>query len=129
MYFDGRRHGRWFGRRMRRLRRVESNRWGEKKLRLCRGRMREPVTHTVSFEALRDFAAPIELHCEIAVSASASGRRDGNSFVIFREARVAKAADTRFGAIYGAALHTGFCHRHVLRCGRYSGETRGRCIL
>jgi hypothetical protein len=95
--------------------------------------MREPVTHTVSFETLRDFAAPIELHGQIAVRASASGRRDRNSFVIFfvifREARVAKAADTRFGAIYGAALHTGFCHRHVLRCGRYSGETRGGCIL
>jgi hypothetical protein len=88
---------------MRRLRCFESNRWGEKKLRLRRGRMREPVTHTVSFETLRDFAAPIELHGQIAVSASASGRRDRNSFVIFfvvfRKARVAKAADTRFGAI------------------------------
>ena len=129
--FGGCRYGRWFGlyRRMRRLRRFESNRRGEKQLRLRRGRMREPVTHTVSFEALRDFAAPIELYGQIAVSAGASGRRDRNSFVTFDELRVAKAADNFFGAIHGAALHTGLYHRHVLRCGRYSGRARGGCIL
>lgn len=91
--------------------------------------MRESVTHTISFKALRDFAAPIELHRQIAVSACASRSRDGNSFLTFDELRVAKAADKYFSAIYGATLHTGLDHRHVLRCGRYSGKTRGGCIL
>jgi len=116
-------------RRMRRLRRFESNRRGEKKLRLRRGRMREPVTHTVSFEALRDFAAPIQLYSQTAVSACASRRRNRDSFMTLDELRVAKAADNFFGAVHGAALHTSLYHRHVLRCGRYSGRARGGCSL
>ncbi len=131
VHFGGCRYGRRFGlyRRMGRLRRFESNRRREKQLRLRRGRMREPVTHTVSFEALRDFAAPVDLRRQIAVNACASRPRDRNSFVTFDQLSVAKAADNFFGAIHGAALHTGLCHRHVLRCGRYSGKTRGGCSL
>jgi len=129
--FGGCRYGRRFDlyRSMRRLRRFESSRRREKQLRLRRGRMREPVTHTVSFEALRDFAAPIDLHRQIAISACASRPRDRNSFVTFDQLSVAKSADNFFGAVYGATLHTGLYHRHVLRCGRYSGRARDGCSL
>jgi hypothetical protein len=39
--------------------------------------------------------------------------------ILAGKARVAKAADSRFGAIDGAALLTGLDHRLVLRCGRF----------
>jgi hypothetical protein len=40
-------------------------------------------------------------------------RRDRSSVLTFRQARIAKAASTRFGVINGAALHAGLYHRLV----------------
>src|SRR4029077_12831276 len=91
---------------------------------------RPSAAHVVGVHTLEDFAAPIGLDSQIAFAPRSGGSRDRNSVWIFRQARIAKAAGTRFGAIDGAALHTGLYHRLVFALRTVpEAEPRGGHIL
>jgi hypothetical protein len=91
---------------------------------------RASAADVVGVHALEDLAAPIELNGQIPFTPQLGGSRDSNSVRVFREARIAKAAGTRFGAINGAALHAGLYHRLVFALRTVPEvESRGGYIL
>ena len=122
--FDGVNLGTRFGRRCGRNRLTKIQLWLKPVL------ARTSAPHVVSFHALEDFAAPIGLDGQIGFAPELGGSRDRNSVWAFRQARIAKAAGTRFGAINGAALQAGLYHRLVFALRTVpEAEPRGGYIL